>query len=142
MEYWRGAAPVTMPTERYTQATSMTNASLVFGPHHPHARRPRDRAGGAGRSFRGPVKWDPRVPSAARSAAFGRVGDEAGPAGAAPGDRTRPSRATSVRGVVPPGYRGGLRTRPATARTLRGAASQIAADETTHAAIASQKAST
>src|SRR3990172_10186060 len=84
MEYWRGAAPVTMPTERYTQATSMTNASLVFGPHHPHARRPRDRAGGAGRSFRGPVKWDPRVPSAARSAAVGRVGDEAGAAGGAP----------------------------------------------------------
>src|SRR3972149_6285526 len=133
MEYWRGAAPVTMPTERYTQATSMTNASLVFGPHHPHARRPRDRAGGAGRSFRGPGKGGPPGPPAARGAGVGGGGGEAGP--------PRP-RATGVRGVVPPGYRGGLRTRPATARTLRGAASQIAADETTHAAIASQKAST
>ena len=37
---------------------------------------------------------------------------------------------------------GSERTRPATTRTARGAASQIAALDTTHAAMASQKAST
>src|SRR5437762_881463 len=43
----------------------------------------------------GPAQWAPRVPSAARRAAIGRVGDAAGSAGAAPGDRTRPPRVWS-----------------------------------------------
>jgi hypothetical protein len=49
------------------------------------------------RSPRGRAQWAPLVPSAAPSAAFGRVGDGAGPAGAAPCDRTRPPPATTVR---------------------------------------------
>jgi hypothetical protein len=46
---------------------------------------------------RGRAQWAPLVPSAARRAAFGRVGDGAGPAGAAPCDRTRSPHATTVR---------------------------------------------
>jgi len=62
------------------------------------------------------------------------------PARARRADSTRRAQHDFENGA--PAYAAGLRTRPATARTLRGAASQIAADETTHAAIASQKAST
>jgi hypothetical protein len=49
------------------------------------------------RSPRGRAQWAPLVPSAARRAAFGRVGDGAGPAGTAPCDRPRPPHATTVR---------------------------------------------
>jgi len=41
------------------------------------------------------AQWAPRVPSAARRAAIGRVGVGAGFAGAALGDRTRPPRVWS-----------------------------------------------
>ncbi|MBI3029302.1 MAG: alpha/beta fold hydrolase [Candidatus Rokubacteria bacterium] len=46
---------------------------------------------------RGRAQWAPLVPSAARSAAFGRVGDGAGPTGAAPCDRPRPLHSTMAR---------------------------------------------
>jgi len=44
----------------------------------------------------GRAEWAPRVPCAARRAAFGRVGDGARSHGVAPGDRTRPPRAWCV----------------------------------------------
>jgi hypothetical protein len=45
------------------------------------------------------AEWDPLVPSAARRAAFGRVGDGADGAGAARGARTRPTLAGSLMNV-------------------------------------------
>jgi alkylation response protein AidB-like acyl-CoA dehydrogenase len=64
-----------------------------------HSRTAMARPGGwrRVRPPRGRAQWAPLVPSAARRAAFGRVGDGAGPAGAAPCARTRPPHATTVR---------------------------------------------
>jgi len=47
-------------------------------------------------SPRGRAQWARLVPSAARRAADGRVGDGAGPAGTTPCARTRPPPATTV----------------------------------------------
>ncbi len=47
----------------------------------------------------GRAQWDPRVPSAARRAAFGRVGDGARTSGGAHDDRTRSRYANRVQSL-------------------------------------------